>query len=178
MTLRKKRNDGSARSFTRAGLSVGAMGLALVLMGCGSSGGQSNESADASLASIPGVSDASVTTESVTSGFQQETSTSVEISLEQGFAVPDEAALAEYLVKVAWSTKTKEANWTVRVQVLSEPQVSMLDALTAAGWETTAGIQNRPERASVRADEVKDRLGSWPGEVPELPDGLIVGTAP
>jgi hypothetical protein len=167
--------QGGVGAFERLGKWAGAMGLVLMLMGCGAAGGASKDAADAGLLEISGVSEASVNTDSVTSGFQKEISTVVELTLAPGVTVPDEAALADYLVRVAWSTKTTEANWTVRVQVLSDPQISMFEALDAAGWETASGLQNSPERASVRADEVKDRLGDWPGEVPELPDGLIVG---
>jgi len=165
---------------SRARLSVGVVGLVVILSGCalGGSEGQSRESAEAILLAIPGVSDASVNTESVRSGFQLETSTVVEVSLEPGFSVADPAALGEYLLHVAWSAETKEANWAVRVQVLSDPQVSMVDAVDAAGWKSKSGNQKRPERASVRAAEVKERFGGWPGEVPELPEGLIVGPTP
>ena len=93
-------------------LFVGAVGLVVVLSGCGLGGsdGQTKESAEATLLAIPGVSDASVNTESVRSGFQLETSTVVEVSLEPGFSVADPAALGEYLLHVAWSAETKEAN--------------------------------------------------------------------
>ena len=165
---------------SRVRLFVGAVGLVVVLSGCGLGGsdGQTKESAEATLLAIPGVSDASVNTESVRSGFQLETSTVVEVSLEPGFSVPDPAALGDYLLHVAWSAETKEANWRVRVQVLSDPQISIGDAVEAGPWEHTGVEPNSPERAAVGAAEVKDRFGDWPGEVPVLPDGLIVGPTP
>jgi len=39
----------------------------------------------------------------------------------------------------------------------------------------------RPEfsgRGGGGRPEVKDRFGDWPGEVPEMPNGLIVGPTP
>lgn len=161
-------------------MSVGVAGLVVIMSGCGLGGsdGQSKESADAALSAIPGVREGTVNTESTQSGFQVETSTTVEISLEPGFSAPDPAALADFLLNVAWSAETKEANWAVRIQVVSDPQISMLDAVDADGWQTKSGIQTDPERASVRADEVRDRFGDWPGDVPEVPDGLIIGPTP
>ena len=164
----------------RAPLSVGVAALVVVLSGCafGGSEGQSKESADAALSAIPGVSEATVNTESMKSGFQDETSTVIELSLEAGSVVSDPSSLVDYLLRVAWSTQTKEANTGVVVEVVSEPQISVLDALDAGGWESAGGRSNHPERALVGADEVKERFGDWPGEVPDLPDGLIVGPTP
>ncbi|POH71210.1 hypothetical protein C3B59_00970 [Cryobacterium zongtaii] len=149
----------------------------MVLSGCsiGASGGQSNESAEQSLLAIPGVTDATVNTESMKSGFQDETSTVVELKLEAGAAVSDPNSLVDYLLRVAWSTQTKEANTSVVVQVVSEPQISILDALDAGGWDSAGGRSQHPERALVSAGEVKERFGDWPGDVPELPEGLITG---
>jgi len=162
---------------SRARLSVGVVGLVVILSGCalGGSDGQSKESADAALLAIPGVSEASVNTSSLRSGFQVETSTTVEVTLEIGFVAPDPAALVDYLSRVAWSTQTKEANTSVLVQVVSEPQISILDTLDAGGWESAGGRSQHPERALVSAGEVKERFGDWPGDVPELPDGLRTG---
>jgi hypothetical protein len=45
--------------------------------------------------------------------------------------------------------------------------------------EVDTGVDsNFPEGAALGADEVKDRFGDWPGEVPVLPEGLIVGPTP
>jgi len=174
------RSSPGMRRSSLARSSIGGMGLVMILSGCAfvGSNGQSKESAEAGLLSVPGVSDAKVNTESTQSGFQVETSTVIEISLEPGYSAPDPAALADFLLTVAWSTKTKEANWAVRLDVVSDPQISMLDAMDADGWQTKSGIVTAPERASVRADEVRDRFGDWPGDVPEVPDGLIVGPTP
>jgi hypothetical protein len=127
---------------------------------------------------VVALSEASVETRSITSGLQKETSTSIKVSLETGFSAPDSAALVDYLLGVAWSSETKQADKVLRIHVLSDPQVSIVDALEAAGWASTSGNPNTPERAVVDAAEVKDRFGNWPGEVPVLPDGLIVGPTP
>jgi hypothetical protein len=148
---------------------------ALTACSLGSWNGQSAESADAALLAIPGVSKAAVTTDSLRSGLQVEISTAVEVTLEDGFSVPDPEAFVDYLLHVAWSTEAKEPNRAVIVQVRSEPQIAVIDALDAGGWDSARGRSSNPHRALVRANEVKDRLGDWPGEVPELPDGLIVG---
>ena len=158
-------------------LAGAALIAAVAWYASGAFSGQTEESAEAGLLAVPGISAASVTTDGTRSGFQVETSTTVEISVEPGFTVPDPAALVDYLVAMAWSANTDEANWAIRVQVLSTPQISILDAVDAAGWSTRSGIANSPERASVRAEEVKDRLGNWPGSVPDLPDGLLVAPA-
>ena len=129
---------------------------------------------------IPGVKVASVDTKSITSGFQEETSTSVKVTLDTGFSAPEPGALVDYMLRVAWSTSTKEANSSMRVQIVNDPQISVLDALDAAGWASKSGDPNTPDRAVVDAAEVKDRFGVWPGEEPELTEGLIAGptTAP
>lgn len=176
---RDPRMSGACRGLSsRARLSVGVVGLAVILSGCavGGSEGQSKESVDAMLSAIPGVTDATVNTESTKSGFQDETSTVIELKLEDGTALSDPDSLVDYLLRVAWSTRTKEANTSVVVQVVSEPQISILDALDAAGWDSAGGRSQHPERALLQADEVKGRFGDWPGDVPELPDGLV--TAP
>ena len=84
------------------------------------------------------------------------------------------------MLRVAWSTSTKEANSSMRVQIVNDPQISVLDALDAGGWASKSGDPNTPDRAVVDAAEVKDRFGAWPGEEPELTEGLIAGptTAP
>jgi len=160
----------------RACLSVGVVGLVVILAGCslGGSEGQSKESADAALSSVPGVSEGSVNTRSTMNGLHEETYTTVQVHVEPGFSVPDPEALVEYLVGVAWSTKTKEASSTVQIIVLSDPQVSIGDAVEGGPWEHTGVDPNSPERAAVRAAEVKERFGDWPGEVPVLPDGLAL----
>jgi len=165
---------------SRARLSVGVAGLVVVLSGCalGGSEGQPKESADAALSAIPGVSEGSVNTRSTMNGLQEETYTTIKVHVETGLSVPDPEALVDYLVGVAWSTKTKEATSTVQIIVLSDPQISIGDAVEAGPWEHTGVEPNSPERAAVGAAEVKDRFGDWPGEVPVLPDGLIVGPTP
>ena len=162
---------------SRARLSVGVAGLVVILSGCalGGSAGQSKESADAALSAIPGVSEGSVNTESMVSGLVEETRTTIKVHVEPGFSVPDPEALVDYLVGVAWSTKTKEATSTVQIIVLSDPQISIGDAVEAGPWVHTGVDPNSPEGAAVGAADVKERFGDWPGEVPVLPDGLIVG---
>ena len=149
----------------------------MILSGCAlfGSNGQSKESADAALSAIPGVGEGTVNTESLRSGLQTETSTVIELNLEPGSTVSDPERLVDYLLRVAWSTQTKEANRAVVVQIVSEPQISTRDALDAGGWESARGRSSRPERSLVRTYEVKERYGDWPGEVPELPESLIVG---
>jgi len=170
----------SRRSPRRVLTSVWGLGLAIALTACsfGGSAGQSKESADAALSSVPGVSEGSVNTRSTINGLHEETYTTVEVHVEPGFSVPDPEALVDYLVCVAWSTKTKEATSTVQIIVLSDPQISIGDAVEAGPWEHTGVDPNSPEGAAVGAAEVKDRFGDWPGEVPVLPDGLIVGPTP
>ncbi len=107
-----------------------------------------------------------------------ETTTTVKISLQTGFEVPRPDVLVNYLVAAAWSTETKEANSSIVVIVSGHPQISVLDALDAGEWTRKSGNPQRARQASVSADEVKDRFGDWPGEVPALPDGLIVGPTP
>ena len=160
---------------SRVRLPVAVAGLVVILSGCGLAGpnGQSKESADAALSAIPGVGEATVNTESLISGLQIETSTVIELNLEPGSTVSDPERLVDYLLRVAWSTQTKEANRAVVVQIVGEPQISTLDALDAGGWESARG--RSPERSLVRAYEVKERYGDWPGEVPELPESLIIG---
>lgn len=168
------------KPFRRVGVSVSVVSLIIALTGCafGGSGGQSKKSADAALSAIPGVSSASVDTESMVSGLQEETSTTIKVSLETGYSVPEPDALVDYLLRVAWSSKTKEADSFVEVIVLSDPQISIADALDAGEWVSVGSDPKNPEDAVVQAGEVKDRFGDWPGDVPELPEGLIVGPTP
>jgi hypothetical protein len=170
----------SRRSPRRVLTSMWGFGLAIALAGCslGGSEGQSKESADAALSAIPGVSEGSVNTESMVSGLVEETHTTIEVQVEPGFSVPDPEALVDYLVGVAWSTKTKEATSIVQISVLSDPQISIGGAVEAGPWEHTGVDPNFPDRAGVAAAEIKERFGDWPGEVPVLPDGLIVGPTP
>lgn len=138
----------------------------------GASSGQSKESAEAGLLAIPGISEAMVTSDSLRSGLQLETSTIIEVELEPGAAVTDPNALVDYLLRVAWSARTKEAKTFMVVQVISDPQFSVKAALEAGGWDS-GGRAGNPERGIVFRNEIKEHLGDWPGEVPELPAGLI-----
>ena len=170
----------SRRSPRRVLTSMWGIGLAIALTACslGGAEGQSKESADAALSSVPGVSEGTVNTESMVSGLVEETRTTIKVHVEPGFSVPDPEALVDYLVGVAWSTKTKEATSTVQIIVLSDPQISIGDAVEAGPWVHTGVDPNSPEGAAVGAADVKERFGDWPGEVPVLPDGLIVGPTP
>ena len=66
---------------------------------------------------------------------------------------------------------------SIVLTVCSEPQISVLDALGTGDWTTSGGTANAEYLTLVRATEAKDRFGDWPGEVPELPEPLIVGPA-
>jgi hypothetical protein len=172
------RSPSGMRWSSAARCALGGLGLVLILSGCafGGWGGQSKESAEAGLLSIPGVSAASVDTNSLQSGFAVETSTAIKITLEPGYSAPDPVALADFLLSAAWSTNTKKVNWAVRLDVVSDPQISILDA--ADEGQTRTGFKDDPGHTSVRAAEVRDRFGAWPGDVPEVPDGLIIGPTP
>ncbi|MEC5184637.1 hypothetical protein RCH12_002106 [Cryobacterium sp. MP_3.1] len=102
-------------------------------------------------------------TESMVSGLMEETRTTIEVHVETGFSVPDPEALVDYLIGVAWSTRTKEASSTVQIIVLSDPQISIGDAVEAGPWEHTGVDPNSPDRAGVAAAEIKERFGDWPG---------------
>jgi hypothetical protein len=158
---------------------MGVAGLVFAMMGCaGSSGGQSKESAEAALSTMPGVVAASVDTRSSANGFQKATSTTIEVNLESGFSVPDPGAFVDYLLRVAWSTDIEEANTSVEVIVESDPQITVHEALAEDEWANIASDPNNPQGAVVLAREIKDRYGDWPGDVPVLPEGLVVGPAP
>ena len=150
--------------------------LASSMSGCSleGGGGQSKTAAEAQMSKLPGVTEALVNTKSRPSGLQVETTTTIDVTLDPGATVPDPAALVDYLLRVAWSTATKEADSRIVLMVYSEPQISVLDALDKGDWTTSGGTANAEYLAIVRATEVRDRFGDWPGEVPELPTGLII----
>ena len=129
-------------------------------MRLGGSEGQSKESAEAALSAIPGVSEGSVNTSSMVSGLQEETNTTIEVHVETGFSVPDPEALVDYLIGVAWSAKTKEATSDVEVIVLSDPQISIVDAVEAGPWVLTGSDPNFPEEAVVDAPKSRTALGT------------------
>lgn len=130
------------------------------------------------MSELPGVTEALVSTKNSPNGLQEETTTTIDVTLAPGATVLDPAALVDFLLRVAWSTATKEADSSIVLMVHSEPQISVLDALDTGDWTTSGGTANAEYLALVRATEVKDRFGDWPGDAPELPDGLIVGPTP
>ncbi|MCI4658182.1 hypothetical protein [Cryobacterium zhongshanensis] len=166
------------RRILRVTLFMALFGATLVTMtACGPSspGGQSEAAASTQLAAVPGVDAARVGTESVYSGLVAETSAVGHLTLESTATIPDLPKLLEYAIAVTWSANQREPGkrLLVSIETPGGTDADLLAAATSLGWDTA--LASRAGFVSVRVDEVRSKLGAWPGTVPSAPDGVTTG---
>ncbi|MFC5928607.1 hypothetical protein D6T64_21560 [Cryobacterium melibiosiphilum] len=158
--------------------------IAGALAGCGVTGGQTPESASKALSALPGVAEAEVVSESHRSGLAEETLVRAVLTVDDGFQVADDEALASFLLETAWSVADTKPNSFLSIYLIV-PEGQIVDLYTAAengGWsgaygqdpENPGSFMLNVDAGEIGGPESLDRLGGWPGDVPVLPDGVIM----
>lgn len=118
------------------------------------------------------------------------------LRLTPGFQLVDRVALVDFLVESAWSVRDGyQPNTSIEISFIGNPadQFSMTDAVVEAGWSdwvksgapmadngfTAASVWLTTDAQSTRGGaENLARLGAWPGDIPDVPAGLIAPVAP
>ncbi|KQQ68536.1 hypothetical protein [Microbacterium sp. Leaf320] len=178
-------------------LSVVAVGV-LALTGCAfggggsdsgiphdaASGGQTLAELRESFESIPGI-----TVSDIAGGdkpnVKGNTGYAIGLEVEPGFAIADGAALVDFVVSSVWSVREgymPNARIDIRVRTSSSGGFDVGAAAAQAGWVRDSTSSPKPySTAAIDLMEDKDqgasnreRLGSWPGDVPEVPTGVTV----
>lgn len=159
------------------------------------SGGQIRTELESELRDLPGVEDLTI------GGWKPNSKGSVGVSFEFYLAsdheIADGASLVTYLVEAAWSVRDGyQPNASISITVHSDPDDPFDGPAAArdAGWspsDTDIGRFNARTGYSVTevwlpgydrirahsglgAQENEERLGSWPGKVPTVPEDAIV----
>ena len=183
LTRNRPRGGRFHRARTTA-IIAGLLGAAaLTLTGCGifPAGGQKEASASAMLQEIPGVDTVYLGTNSSYSGVIKQSFLNTHVTLEPGAVVTNLPALLEYVLAVTWSANQLEPNQSVSVGISSEGATvpGLLAAADSLGWTSARTLPMTNSDLFLSLDEVRAKLGSWPGKVPSTPSGLIeVAVAP
>ncbi|MFJ4044521.1 hypothetical protein ACIPV2_02120 [Microbacterium sp. NPDC089987] len=145
------------------------------------SGGQTLAEMQDSLGSIPGitVTDAS----SAPPNIKGNTGYSIDLEVQPGYTVLDGPALVDFVVASVWSVREGYMpNAQIDISV-SMPPGGVFDVAAAAvesGWakearlpageRSTVGVLLNPNKDQGARN--LERLGSWPGDVPDAPGGI------
>ena len=148
------------------------------------SGGQTLAEVRDSLESIPGIAVSDIAGGG-TPNVKGNTGYAVGLEVEPGYAIADGAALVDFVVASLWSIREgymPNARIDIRVRTSSSGGFDAAAAAAQAGWARESASSPKPySSAAIDLMEDKDqgaqnreRLGSWPGDVPEVPTGVTV----
>jgi hypothetical protein len=173
-------NNVSARSALRIGALLTAGFCALLLSGCAwLSGGQSADSAAAGIDKLPGVVSSEVTQSESLDGFTRSWFTYVTITLEPDYRVADAQNALDWGLRTGWSVNEHEPT-ALSVSFIDSAGNAVdwdYEAATAGlGYESLSGEESMSTIGLLMfsSAEIGDSLGDWPGDVPELADGVFV----
>lgn len=107
----------------------------------------------------------------------------VALEVEPGYAITDGAALVDFVVASVWSVREgymPNARIDISVRTSSGEGFDVAAAAAKAGWtQDAATTPSAYSSASIEVADSKDqgarnleRLGSWPGDAPEVPTGV------
>jgi len=154
---------------------------AVAFAGCANlRGGQTVDAATARIEVLAGVASAEVSQVSSLNGFTRNRSTFVEVTLERGYHIEDSEAALEWVVRTAWSVngqKPTSGLWVGFVDASGEAvDWDWVSAVKALGYESPFVFDFIELTGNLSFDpaDIGDSLGSWPGEVPQLADGVIL----
>ena len=148
------------------------------------SGGQTLSQMRESLEALPGITVSDVVG-GVKPNVKGNTGYAVSLRLEPGYRIVDGPALVDLVVASAWSVREgymPNARIDITVRTAGDAEFDVAAAAAEAGWVTDAATTPSEYSAvSIEVTEAKeqgrrnlDRLGSWPGDVPDASDGITV----
>ena len=154
-------------------------------------GGQTIVEMEQSVVALPGIE--SVETQGHNSlNIKGNTGRHIKVVIEPGYVVADEEAFATFLVESLWSVREgymPNASLQLSITANPEDEFSIGAAVIAAGWREPDAHTRPPtdegwsstavdvsERTSGSQWGIKnlERLGDWPGTVPEPPTDALV----
>lgn len=157
------------------------------------SGGQTALEAEETIAALPGVASVEVTPKTDnTPNIKGNVGRTVKVALDEEFHVVDGPAVVDFLLATLWSIREGYMpNAAMDIVFTANPadEFSIEQAAIDSGWKdpgtvppvgengvSMARVLIQPEGGSSRgrAAENSERLGPWPGEVPNAPTGAIV----
>ncbi|WP_345761135.1 hypothetical protein [Diaminobutyricibacter sp. McL0608] len=152
-----------------------ALLLVTLALGAGCSelpvGGQSDDEALAQISAIEGIEKVFIDAKGSYNGFQRETGTLVSVTLSPGFRVARMPVFAEYLLRLAWSVNVERPNRDLTFTLKNAPHSEFESAFRDAGWVPTL---TGDTYVFIPPEVVREKLGPWPGPVPETPAGMLV----
>ncbi|HEY8911832.1 hypothetical protein [Lacisediminihabitans sp.] len=151
------------------------MTLAVGLAGCAAGGGQTAAAATRQVKAIPGSAASTyVASDSSYSGFTKENGTTVQLTVEPGFQIPDPGKLVDFLIRLGWSVNDNKPNSELFVVIDSAAPIDATAAAKGAGWKSASSLPDDSTGVFIDLKEVEKRLGGWPGKVPAMPAGVVV----
>lgn len=148
------------------------------------SGGQTLDEMRASLDALPGIAVSDVVG-GVKPNIKGNTGYAVSLEVEPGYRVADGPALVDFVIASVWSVREgymPNARIDITVRTEEGADFDVAAAAAAAGWAPDAGTTPSAYSAvSIEVGDAKEqggrnleRLGSWPGDVPDAPGGITV----
>jgi len=146
--------------------------------------GQSSDILETSLEKLGPVVDATVEiTYGPYSGLTRSASTTLDIVLSDDYSVADPEAVLRWALQTVWSINDEKPTTTVGVALLN-PDGTMVDwdwesAVTALGYDPEdirfyLGLpSNHGELTFSANDALVEKMGSWPADVPPLPESAF-----
>ncbi|QKS11964.1 hypothetical protein FB462_1350 [Curtobacterium citreum] len=128
-----------------------------------SSTGQSLEQAQERLASIDGLTDASITQGDTLSGLNKRHEVSIEGSVHDSAAVP---GIIERVARLGWSVGDVEPDTGVFIRLRTKPQLVIGEVAEQQGWSGSAyatSTEELKELVLIPSDALEDHFGRWPG---------------
>ncbi len=140
--------------------------------------GQSTEQATEQLRSVEGLEGKTEASPSM-SGFTSWVDAHVTVQIKSGYEISDPKAFTTWLVSLAWSMNERKIDSSIAISVRYEEEPVVRDwggtaALQSEGFTSAEGEPDEILfRVRVDADDVEKNLGTWPGKVPEIPEGML-----
>ncbi len=128
--------------------------------------GQSLERAQELLASIDGLTDASITQADMVSGLNKRHEVSIEGSVHDSAAVP---AIVDRVARLGWSVGDVEPDTGVFIRLRTKPQLVIGELAEQQGWSGSAyatSTEELQELVLIPSDALEDHFGPWPGGAP------------
>ncbi|MCI1017494.1 hypothetical protein HWD99_02535 [Microbacterium sp. C5A9] len=148
------------------------------------SGGQTLSEMRDSLEAVPGIVVSDI------AGGQKpnikgNTGYAISLEVEPGFAIADGTAFVDFVVASVWSVREgymPNARIDIRVRTSAEGGFDVAAAAAQAGWARDVDTTPKPFSAAAidltdskeQGARNRERLGSWPGDVPAAPTGMTV----
>jgi hypothetical protein len=122
---------------------------------------------------MKGVTSAKVKLVTDRSGMSINHEIDADVVVAPGAAIPDQTALVEQILRIAWSANEVLPDQGVYLNLVTDPQIEVGPAIYSAGWRPSAYTAGDASRVLVSGRALEEHVGKWPGPVPETRPDLI-----